>query len=193
MHYDPYNAKATSTSCPAIAVVGAATDRHLFLLDYYIGRGSYAKVYEKLFQFNDRWAPLLFTYEDVGHQNITEFHLKEIQNTKDFLEAKHRRFPRMMGCPTGGRSKEIRIMQGFFPHIENGKFSRRSIHTSFDSMLETFPNKTFDHDYDLLDALAQGSQVWRFPAADEIKAENKAREEDAEAALAKSYSVMVED
>lgn len=164
MHYDPYNAKAAgSTSCPAIVCVGCSTDGHVFLLDYYLGKENYGKVYDRLFFFNDTWRPKMFTFEDVGHQNLTAYHLREIEQTTEYKAKKHRPFPRIEGVATGNRTKEVRIREGLFPVIEKKKFSCRSKHVAFLQMLETFPHKTLDHDYDLLDALAQGSNLWRFP------------------------------
>src|SRR5580658_12345 len=176
MHYDPYNAKGPgSTSCPAIVVVGTSSDGHVALLDYYLGKEQYGKVYDRLFFFNDIWAPRLFTFEDVGHQNLTAYHIQEIQKTTEYKTAKHHQFPRMEGVSTGNRTKEARIREGLFPVVEKKKFTCRSKHQAFLSMLDTFPHKVLDHDYDLLDALAQGTALWRFPekAEDNERANNE--------------------
>lgn len=190
IHYDPYNSKgAGSTSCPALVCVGTSTDEHIFLLDYFLGKESYGKIYERLFRFNDIWLPQVFTYEDVGHQNLTEFHIREIEKTSEF-KSKHRRFPRIEGVSTGGRSKEVRIRQGLFPAIENKKFAVRKTQQTFLQMLETFPNKVFDHDYDLLDALAQGSDKWRFPLPEDYMLAEKTQDEEYLAGV-KPYSAGV--
>jgi hypothetical protein len=190
IHYDPYNAKqTTSGSCPAIPVVGTSTDKHIFLLDYFIGRGNYPKIYDKLFEYNDRWRPHVFTYEDVGNQNMCEFHIRDREKFGEHLD-KHRRFPRIIAVPTRGRAKEIRIRDSFLPCIDKYKFSRRANHLSFDKQLETFPNKVLDHDYDLLDALAQGALVWRFPESDEAVATKKADEDAYMKQLGQPYTQM---
>jgi hypothetical protein len=190
MHYDPYNQKGvSSTSCPAIAVVGLAADKHVFLLDYFMVKGSYEQIYQKLYEFNDRWRPSLFTYEDVGHQNMTEFHIREMEKTQAHKD-KHRRFPRVVPVPTGNKDKKLRIRDAFLPYIDLGKFSIRPKQVTFTSMLETFPNKVLDHDYDLLDCLAQGALVWRFP--DEQAYIEREQEEDSKILkqLGQPYSQM---
>lgn len=166
MHYDPYNAKgAGSLSCPSIVVVATSSDKHVFLIDYFLGKENYGNVYDRIFHFNDVFRPLLFTYEDVGHQNMTEFHIHSIEKGVDYKE-KHRRFPRIIGVKTGNRSKVERIRESLFPVIEKKKFSVRSKQVVFLSMLETFPHRVLDHDYDLLDALSQGPALWRYPESE---------------------------
>lgn len=189
MHYDPYNAKgAGSTSCPAIVVVGASSDKHIFVLAVMSYKGSYTNIYDKLFDFNDRWRPRLFTYEDVGHQNMTRFHWEQISKTTEYIAAGHRRPPTMEGVKTGGRSKELRIRESLFPVIENSKFSTRKVMVDLDSQLETFPNKVFSHDYDILDALAQGAPLWRFPESEDTALARGAEEDTYLAQYGKPYT-----
>lgn len=188
MHYDPYNQKGVgSTSCPAIAVVGLAPDKHIFLLDTFMVKGSYEQIYQKLYEFNDRWRPSCFTYEDVGHQNMTEFHIRQMEKTAGHRE-KHRIFPKIVPVPTGGKDKHVRIRDYFLPYIDQGVFSIRPKHVTFTGMLETFPNKVLDHDYDLLDCLAQGATVWRFPETQEYYEREREDEEKILKKLGAPYS-----
>lgn len=188
MHYDPYNAKKTSTSCPAIAVVGCSVDKHIVVLATWTNKGSYANIFNKLFEFNDRFRPRLFTFEDVGHQNMCEFHWQEIARGAEYSAANHIRPPRMLGVTTGNRSKEDRIRSFLFPSIEQYKFTTRKTATTLDSQLETFPNKVFDHDYDLLDSLAQGAPHWRFPDDEDSVLANRSAEDEYLSKLGKGYS-----
>jgi hypothetical protein len=59
---------------------------------------------------------------------------------------------------------------------------------SLDKQLETFPNPVLDHDYDLLDALAQGAQVWRFPDSDDTSLARRSEEEEYKKKLGVPYS-----
>ncbi len=188
MHYDPYNAKGTaSTSSPAIAVVGLSTDKHVFLLDYYLAKAEYSKIYEQIVKYNDLYWPEVMTYEDVGHQNMTEFHLRQLQKTQEFRDAKHKQFRRIIASGTRGRAKEIRIQDSLFPVFEHGKFAIRERHQTFLDMIATFPHRVPGHDYDLLDALAQGGGVWRFPVDEETEKQTKLDEEAVLAELGKPY------
>lgn len=188
MHYDPYNAKASSTSCPAIVVVGTSTDEHVILLANWSYKGSYANIFDKIFDFNDRYRPKLFTFEDVGHQNMAAFHWNTIANTSEYKAANHIRPPRMEACKTGNRSKESRIRDHFFPVVEQRKFATRRTAVTLDSQLETFPNKVFDHDYDLLDALAQGAPHWRYPENEDSVLSRTSSEDEYLSKLGKGYS-----
>ena len=188
IHYDPYNAKGgRSTSCPAIAVVGTTTDRHVVLLDYYVSKGDYGRIYDTLYTFNDRWRPSLFTYEDVGHQNMTEFHIRKTEKTAEYQQ-KHKRFPQIKAMSCHGKAKEIRIRDHFFPFIQQHKFAYRTTQVAFAAQLDTFPNAVLSHDYDLLDALAQGALSWRFPEAEEEHTQAKVAEEAYIAQLGKPYT-----
>jgi hypothetical protein len=170
LHYDPYNAKGvTSKSCPALVVMGLSSDEHHFVLDYFLSKENYGRIYDKIFNYNDIWRPRLFTYEDVGHQNLTAHHIQTVARTAEY-KSKHKAFPRIEGVPTGNRAKEQRIRDGLFPVIEKKKFAVRRKHLTLLKMLETFPHKTLDHDYDLLDAIShgplktkEGSRIWRYP------------------------------
>lgn len=188
MHYDPYNAKATSTSCPAIVVVGTSSDEHVILLATWTVKGSYANVFDKLFEFNDRFSPKLFTYEDVAHQNMAAFHWQTISRTTEYKEKGHRRPPTIEPAKTGGRAKEARIREHLFPVIEQRKFSTRKTQTILDTQLDTFPNKVFDHDYDLLDCLAQGAPFWRYPENEDSVLSSRSEEDEYKSQLGKGYS-----
>ena len=174
LHYDPYNAKgAGSKSCPALVCVGLSSDEHTFILDYWLSKENYGKVYDRIFFYNDTWRPRLFTYEDVGHQNLTAHHWTTVAKTAEY-KAKHRAPPRIEGIASSDRSKERRIGEGVFPIIEKKKFAIRRKHQILLRMLETFPHKVLDHDYDLLDAISQGtckmhsgSRVWHYPTTEE--------------------------
>lgn len=188
MHYDPYNAKTTSTSCPAIVVIGTSADEHVFLLASWTVKGSYANIFDKLFEFNDRYSPKLFTYEDVAHQNMAAFHWQTISRTTEYKEKGHRRPPTIEPAKTGGRAKEARIREHLFPVIEQRKFSTRKTMTLLDTQLDTFPNKVFDHDYDLLDCLAQGAPYWRYPENEDSVLASRSQEDDYLTNLGKGYS-----
>ena len=171
LHYDPYNAKGGgSKSCPALVIVGLTSDEHHFILDYYVTQENFNKLYDQIFRMNDTWRPRLFTYEDVGHQTLTEHHIKTVAKTTEYKAAGHRTFPRIEGITTGNRQKEQRIRDGLFPIIEKKKFAVRKKHVTLLDMIETFPHKQLNHDYDLLDAITQGTmktkaggRVWRYP------------------------------
>lgn len=181
LHYDPSNAKnMRHTSCPAMAIIGAAPNKHLFLLDKFLTKSTYTRLFEKLYELNNRWKPTRFTYEDVGAQNMVEHHIRTIEKTSEH-KAKHRRFPTILPIKTGNKQKEIRIREQLFPYIERGQFSVRRTDTNFRSQIETFPNPVLDHDYDLLDAISQGGHkneqgviTWQFPQQeDEVEMQSK--------------------
>jgi hypothetical protein len=175
IHYDPYNAKgAGSKSCPALVVMGLSSDEHHIVLDYFITQETYGKLFDQIFKYNDIWRPRLFTYEDVGHQNLTAHHIQTVSKTAEY-KSKHKAFPRIEGIPTGNRAKEQRIRESIFPIIEKKKFAIRRKHQLLIKMLETFPHKVLNHDYDLLDAISQGSlktkagsRVWRYPLTEDV-------------------------
>lgn len=191
MHYDPYNAKGiTSHSCPAIVVVGTSPDKHVFVLAYYYLKTDYNTVFSKIFSMNDAWLPDVFTYEDVGNQNMAEFHIRN-QMQQPAWKEKHKPFHRITAVKTGGTSHENRIRHRLFPYVEAGQLALRDVHTYLLNMFETFPNKMPDHDYDLLDALEDGADMWTFPMAEDHVKESQSDEQKAAAlGLGKPYSYV---
>lgn len=186
MHFDPYNAKGSgSKSRPAIAVIGTSLDKHIILLDYYVTRASHEKIFQKLFSLNEQWRPMLFTYEDVGMQNMVEVYIRKFQTTTDFTG---RKFPRIIATKTGNRAKEIRIRDAFLPTLTRFKFTCRDSHLHFLESLSTFPHPVPDHDYDLLDTLAAGAPRWRFPQDEGLTMQDREVEDAYLAQLGKPYS-----
>lgn len=190
--YDPYNAKGTaSTSRPAIFVVGGAPDKHVFALDYYQSKGDYSKVYEHLYNMNDVWMPEVLVYEDVGHQNLTHFHIREQEKNPEHLR-KHKRFRRIDGRTTGGRSKEVRIREVVVSLLELGRLSIRSSMSHLREQLLSFPYDVPDHDYDLLDALEDVVPAISFPATRQEEEKEQSAEDEFVDQLGKSYSFVRE-
>ncbi len=191
LHYDPYNAKGPrSSSCPALVAVGTSSDKHTFLLGYWSAKGSYAHVFQQIFTMGNRWRPTVFTYEDVGAQNMCEFYIKEEQKKPDF---KGYRFPRILAIPTRNKPKDVRMRDYLFPVIrgEGGRaFSVRRSHISFENQIENFPGVSFEHDYDLLDATTQGATIWQYPMLEDDEKEYKSEDAEAIKRLGRPYSVM---
>lgn len=179
MHLDPYNAKGKfSTSAPGLVVTGLLTSQkygnHVFLLKYFVGRESGEKIVEKITEFNDKYWPEIFTYEDVGAQNQVEVTLRILQRSPEW-KAQHRIFRRILPAGTKGKPKEVRIPDSLFNSFLRMKYSARPDHHTFWQMLETWPHEVPGHDYDLLDAMAQGPQFYQFPKSeDDSKAEERA-------------------
>lgn len=191
LHYDPYAAREKtlrSKSCPALAVVGCAPNGHVFLIDYWMTRGSYDQIFDKIFEFNDAWAPHKITYEDVGAQNMTALVLRDRSRTAAFKIAGHRPIPIVQAVPTKSKPKEARIRDFLLPVITGGKMSCRQSHESFLSQAETFPHPARDHDYDLLDVLAQGALVWTYPVDDLMQKSIEMQDAMALRALETPYS-----
>jgi hypothetical protein len=194
-HYDPYNAKGVrSRSRPALACVATSADKHVFLLDYYIERGDYTKVYDKIAEYNDiyKWNTC-FTYEDVGSQNMVGYYLNRWQGTTEFKEKGHRKLPRIVAVSPRGKPKEIRVRDYLLPIINSDKghfFSYRTGMQHFISQCDTFPHEVPDHDYDLLDCLAQGATVWHYPFGQDDAETYKREEEEYLKNLGKPYTQM---
>lgn len=183
--FDPFNAKGNtrSKSAPALAVVGLAHDKHVFLLEAFQNRSTtQSKLLDKCFEFNDRWDVLKFVYEDVGAQNMWEMVLRKEQQSKEFKDAKHRPIRSIVAVGVKNKPLDVRVRDYLVPVLESrpgvGTFAVREGHTLLFDMLDTFPHSVPGHDYDLLSALAQGPLVWQFPYAQEELRRYEREEED---------------
>jgi hypothetical protein len=205
MSLDPSQARVASTSKNCIALIGTTTDKHVFLLDVWQRKAGYDAVFKALISFNDAYRPDVFTYEDVGSQNMLQYHLEQLQSKAEFREGKivdperplrggHRRFRSIRPMPTKGKKKEDRIKDYFLPKIETYRFSyngQMEWGRGFVKQLETFPFPCPDHDYDLLDALAQGALVWRFPEDEDSFRSRRDQEDEYMRHLGKPYSGLL--
>jgi hypothetical protein len=204
MHLDPSQARARSTSRPCIAIVATSADKHVFLVDFWMRKADYGSIFKTLVSYNDGYRPHMLTYEDVGSQNMFEYHLRQLQQSQEFMDGKvvnrekprrggHRKFPYIKPVPTKSKPKEDRIKQHFFPIIESGKFAYRPLNQqALPKQLETFPFPALDHDYDLLDVLAQGAVVWRYPNSEDATREARDLEDDAVDNLGKPYGWLAQ-
>ena len=182
MHYDPYTAKATSTSRPALVVTAVSPTSHVYILHTYMRRETYSAIFDNIFDLADRWRVDSFTYEDVGAQNMTEFYIRQR------ARASKTHFPPITALKVGGKSKETRIRDYLFPVIRAGRMSVHPSNAIIGSMLAAFPSHSFDHDYDILDALAQGATVWRAPLSSEATEAIRTSDAAALAALSTPYT-----
>lgn len=183
--FDPYNAKGNtrSKSCPGIAVVGLAHDKHVFLLEAFQKKNiTQSGLIEKCFEFNDRWKVLKLVYEDVGAQNMWELVLRKEQQSQEFKDAKHKPIRSIAAVGVKNKPLDVRVRDYLVPVLEArpgvGTFAVREGHTLLFDMLDTFPHSVPGHDYDLLSALAMGPLVWQFPYAQEEEARFQIEEDD---------------
>lgn len=182
--FDPYNAKGNtrSKSAPALAVVGLAHDKHVFLLEAFQKKCTQGQLIEKCFELNDRWKVLKFVYEDVGAQNMWELVLRKEQQSKEFKDAKHKPIRSISAVGVKNKPLDVRVRDYLVPVLEGrpgvGTFSTREGHTLIFDMLDTFPHSVPGHDYDLLSALAMGPLIWQFPYAQEEEMRFQIEEDD---------------
>lgn len=192
LQYDPYNDKGKgSKSCPALGVVATTSSEKVLVVDYWMNKGHYDKVFDRIYWFNDTYRPIHMTYEDVGHQNADAFHIREISKTADW-RAKHKPFPRIIPVTTGNVNKNTRIREALTVRLERGKLHVRKTQTVLVDMLDKFPNPCLDHDYDLLDMLAQGHMHWHYPESQDAAVQERNDEEAYLAKLGQNYCAGVE-
>jgi predicted phage terminase large subunit-like protein len=150
MLVDPAISERSGAARTAIVVTGAAPDGRKFVLDAWADRCQPFKMFEKIFELQDKWDCESTGVESVQYQRAI----------KPFLEAEAQRRGRWINVrelrPDVRVKKEGRI-RALQPYFERGEiFVRRDMRELLGEY-ESFP---VGATVDIIDALAYGPFVW---------------------------------
>ena len=150
MLVDPAISERSSAARTAIVVTGAAPDGRKFVLDAWADRCQPFKMFEKIFELQERWDCEAVGVEDVQYQRAI----------KPFLEAEAQRRGRWINVrplkPDVRVKKEGRI-RALQPYLQRGEVWFRR---EFKELIEEYEAFPVGATVDLLDALAYGPFLW---------------------------------
>jgi predicted phage terminase large subunit-like protein len=150
MLVDPAISERSTAARTAIVVTGAAPDGRKFVLDTWADRCHPFKMFEKIFELQDKWDCESTGIESVQYQRAI----------KPFLEAEAQRRGRWINVrelrPDVRIKKEGRI-RALQPYFERGEIFVRRDMREFLGEYESFP---VGATVDIIDALAYGPFVW---------------------------------
>lgn len=131
-------------------VTGMASDGMIFILEALKDSWRPPDLVDLIFQQTDRWQARIVAIEKVLFSGLFEHWLKDAMK----LRGKHFR---VEPISTGGKAKEARVL-GLSNYFAAGQIA---FHPSQVDLLEEFDTFGATDNYHMLDALAQGPQVWR--------------------------------
>ena len=150
MFVDPAISERSSAARTAIVVTGASPDGRKFVLDAWADRCQPFKMFEKIFELQDRWNCEAVGVEDVAYQRVI----------KPFLEAEAQRRGRWInvrGLKPDVRIKKEGRIRALQPYMERGELWFQRDMRELLGEYESFP---VGATVDLLDALAYGPFLW---------------------------------
>lgn len=170
--YDPSSGGKTAKCEGAIALVGMASDRRVFVLRVWGKNSGYDEALEQFFTYNDQYVLHRRMYEAVGAQKEVENlvsmkrQLQTLNGSCPKCLKKHRNFQIDPFNP-GTQNKEERVRAFLGQTYEQGRFYVRKGEFEFKRQLEDFPHGDL---IDRLDATASAVKHLRAPlSADEIE------------------------
>jgi predicted phage terminase large subunit-like protein len=150
MLVDPAISERSTAARTAIVVTGASSDGRKFVLDAWADRCQPFRMFEKIFELQDKWDCEAVGVENVQYQRAI----------KPFLEAESQRRGRWINVrelkPDVRVKKEGRI-RALQPYFERGEIFMRREMRELLGEYESFP---VGATVDLLDALAYGPFLW---------------------------------
>lgn len=182
---DPAISEKVSACRSAIVVAGMSPSKHIFVLDYWVGRqGDPSKLIHEMLQLAYHWQPRVIGIESVAFQASMEpYTMREMQMRGVY-------YPLVMLKPDRNERKQQRIlsMQPFFRagqvYIQRGMFE----------LIEEFETFPLGSTQDILDALAYAfrllaPQQQERPSVLKDKLKSMAREDPASARYWRSYHI----
>jgi len=170
--YDPSSGGKTAKCEGAIALVGMASDRRVFVLRVWGKNSGYDEALEQFFTYNDQYVLHRRLYEAVGAQKEVENlvsmkrQLQTLNGCCPKCNKKHRNF-QIEGFNPGTQNKEERVRAFLGQTYEQGRFYVRKGEFEFKRQLEDFPHGDL---IDRLDACASAVKHLRAPlSANEIE------------------------
>lgn len=133
-------------------VTGTDTNDRIFSLEAIKKDWKPPELVDFLFSAVSRWQPRLVAIESVLFSGLFEHWLKREMQVRGI------RF-HIVPIPTHGKQKEARV-KGLATYFAAGAFHHHKSQTDLDTEIDQFGAT---EDYHILDALAQGPQVWTKP------------------------------
>lgn len=153
-HVDPALGENNKQDPFALVVVGILSGPRVFVLETFKKRINPIQQIWKMLQIQETWTPHLFTVESNGYQKALKYYAEQESRRRGI----HMNIEPIPAPPN--KSKQARIRGKLQPFFSIGSVFMRS------DMVELFEEYTkfgMTEDDHLMDALAQGPEVWKEP------------------------------
>lgn len=160
IHVDPSLGEKPSHDYAGIIVPGLAPTGDVFLIDAVAQRLNPLDLVDKIIELSHVYMPKIVTVESNAYQKAIVYYLeKEAKKAGVYLNIVPVNSP-------AGLKKEARIRAALQPFFSSMRvYIRRGLQAFFDEYVK-FGKTNDDH---LMDALAQGPEVWTFPVSREAR------------------------
>lgn len=163
---DPSMGESEVADETGIVVTGTDTYGRVFVLETIKERLKPPQIIDKLFELNSKWQPRCISIEEVNFSGVFKYWLQERSlKIGQYLSIEPYK-------PGSKRTKYARI-RGLTNYFASGQVFVLEGQTELIEEYEAFPVGTSEH---LLDALAQGQEMWSFEAVQHAEDHEKAVE-----------------
>lgn len=161
---DPNGGKKHSADKAAIIVHGISPKDQIFVLDAWDGRPSPSALVDKIFETCCIWNPQKVGIEEAGQQTTIFYFEKEM--------AEHNRYFTVVPTTHFNIEKSLKIRQALDQPIKARRLFFQPHQLTLISQVQLHPQLA-THNWDQLDALSQGPQVYRSGMAEEDLKKNE--------------------
>jgi hypothetical protein len=166
---DPNSGKKLAPDKAAVIVHGVSPTNEIFVLDIYSGRPSPDQLIDAIWALCTIWHPRCVGLEDAGQQNTMYYFEKKCHKEQRFYRLEHLKHKNVR--------KEHRIRTALDTPLRSKRLFVLASHITLIGQIQLFPQLA-EHNWDEIDALAHGAQLYRTgrkesAAEEEADAESK--------------------
>jgi hypothetical protein len=164
---DPNSGKASAPDKAAVIVHGVSPREQIFVLETYSGRPSPDGLINVAFDLACKWNAAIVGIEEAGAQNTVYYFEKHMNVMQRFFQLK----------PTSplNKKKDVRIRQALDTPLKTKRLYLQQHQLTLLSQIHLHPQLQA-HNWDEIDCLAQGPQVYQSGMSEKDQAEDEEAE-----------------
>lgn len=162
---DPNSGKPLAPDKAAVVVHGVSPLGEIFILQSWSARPSPQGLIDKTWELCQRWRPRVVGFEDAGQQNTLFYFIQHCQKKGEYYST----FP----LKHKNKQKELRIRTSLDTPLKGWKIFFQRDQLTLLGQIQLHPQLAA-HNWDEIDCLANGAQLYRDGVSDE---DNAAEEE----------------
>lgn len=159
---DPNSGDKRAPDQACLTVTGVTPDDEALVLKSRPGRMSPSEFVDAIYEEAKRWKVRVVGIEKAGQQNTQHYFDKKAE-LEDF-------YIRVVALKPRGIAKEERVRAALEPVVRSGRLYTLPTQTNLRVLIESFPDIA-KHEWDEIDCLAYGPDLWRKPMGREDQEE----------------------
>jgi phage terminase large subunit-like protein len=164
---DPSMGENDKSDESAIIVAGMDANRRIYVLECIKERIRPPDLISRIFKLHAKWRPRLISFEEVAFSGLFSYWFKDKCEQLGV-------YPSVYHYKPGGKRSKLARVRGLAPYFSSGQIYIQEGMHKFRDEYEWFGVTNSDH---ILDALAQGPEIWAPGTTEQRNKENHEAEE----------------